>query len=107
MMRLGSTEIILIIVLALILFGGSRISGLGKALGKSIKEFRSEIKPDGVETVQDATDKEGSLKQAAQIRLSPISLPVKQILQNTNHDKNCYGKNCHGKNCRSKLFLGT
>jgi sec-independent protein translocase protein TatA len=45
-MRLGTTEIILIIVLALILFGGAKISGLGKALGKSIKDFRSEMKPD-------------------------------------------------------------
>jgi sec-independent protein translocase protein TatA len=45
-MRLGTTEIILIIVLALILFGGGKISGLGKALGKSIKDFRTEMKPD-------------------------------------------------------------
>jgi sec-independent protein translocase protein TatA len=45
-MRIGPTEIVLIIVLALILFGGSRIAGLGKALGKSIKDFRSEVKTD-------------------------------------------------------------
>jgi sec-independent protein translocase protein TatA len=45
-MRLGTTEIILIIVLALILFGGAKISGLGKALGKSIKDFRHEMKDD-------------------------------------------------------------
>ena len=32
-MRLGTTEIILIIVLALVLFGGSKLSGVGKALG--------------------------------------------------------------------------
>ena len=52
-MKLGTTEIILIIVLALILFGGTKIAGLGKALGKSIKEFRSEVKPDDA-TVADA-----------------------------------------------------
>jgi sec-independent protein translocase protein TatA len=45
-MRIGPTEIVLIIVLALILFGGSRIAGLGKALGKSIKDFRTEVKDD-------------------------------------------------------------
>jgi sec-independent protein translocase protein TatA len=45
-MRVGTTEIILIIVLALILFGGGKISGLGKALGKSIKDFRTEMKPE-------------------------------------------------------------
>ena len=43
-MRLGTTEILLIVVLALVLFGGSKLSGVGKALGKSIKEFKQEIK---------------------------------------------------------------
>ena len=33
-MRLGTTEILLLIVLAIILFGGSRIAGLGKARQK-------------------------------------------------------------------------
>ena len=45
-MRIGAMEIILIIVLALILFGGTKIAGLGKSLGKSIKEFRNEIRSD-------------------------------------------------------------
>ena len=43
-MRLGTTEIILIVVLALVLFGGSKLAGVGKALGKSIKDFKHEIK---------------------------------------------------------------
>ena len=45
-MRLGTTEIILIIVLALVLFGGGKLAGVGKALGKSIKDFKSEVKDD-------------------------------------------------------------
>jgi len=45
-MRIGAVEIILIIVLALVLFGGAKIAGLGKSLGRSIKEFRNEIKAD-------------------------------------------------------------
>ena len=43
-MRLGTTEILLIVVLALVLFGGSKLSGVGKALGKSIKEFKEEVR---------------------------------------------------------------
>lgn len=43
-MRLGTTEIILIVVLALVLFGGGKIAGLGKAVGQSIKDFKKEIK---------------------------------------------------------------
>lgn len=45
-MRLGTTEIILLIVLALLLFGGTKLAGLGKALGKSIKDFKDEVKTD-------------------------------------------------------------
>ena len=45
-MRLGTTEIILIIVLALVIFGGSKVAGLGGALGKSIKDFKSAVKED-------------------------------------------------------------
>lgn len=48
-MRLGTTEIILIVVLALVLFGGGKIAGVGKALGKSIKDFKNEVKDDKAE----------------------------------------------------------
>ncbi len=55
-MRLGTTEILLIIVLALVLFGGSKLSGVGKALGKSIKDFKSELKDDKPDDNQDKRD---------------------------------------------------
>ena len=45
-MRLGTMEIFLIVVLALVLFGGGKIAGLGKALGQSIREFKKEDKDD-------------------------------------------------------------
>ena len=43
-MRLGTMEILLIVVLALVLFGGNKLSGVGKALGQSIREFKKEVK---------------------------------------------------------------
>ena len=43
-MRIGTTEIILIIVLALVVFGGGKLAGVGKALGKSIRDFKNEVK---------------------------------------------------------------
>jgi len=45
-MRLGVTEIILILVLALVLFGGNKLAGVGKALGQSIRDFKKEVKSD-------------------------------------------------------------
>ena len=45
-MRIGTPEILLIVVWALVLFGGNKLAGVGKALGKSIREFKEEVKPD-------------------------------------------------------------
>ena len=45
-MRLGTMEILLILVLALVIFGGGKIAGVGKALGQSIREFKNEVKAD-------------------------------------------------------------
>ena len=45
-MKLGTMEILLIVVLALVLFGGSKLAGVGKALGQSIREFKKEVKDD-------------------------------------------------------------
>ena len=45
-MRIGVTEILLILALALVLFGGSKLSGVGKALGQSIREFKKEVSSD-------------------------------------------------------------
>ncbi|MBR2207671.1 MAG: twin-arginine translocase TatA/TatE family subunit [Synergistaceae bacterium] len=42
-MHLGITEILLLIFLALVLFGGNKLSGVGKALGRSIKDFKTEL----------------------------------------------------------------
>ena len=46
-MRIGSTELILILIIAIALFGTSRIAGIGKAMGKSIREFKEEVNADG------------------------------------------------------------
>ena len=45
-MRLGTMEILLLVVLALVLFGGGKLAGVGKALGQSIREFKNEVKAD-------------------------------------------------------------
>ncbi|MBS1647809.1 MAG: twin-arginine translocase TatA/TatE family subunit [Bacteroidetes bacterium] len=39
-MRLGTTEIILIIAVILLLFGGKKIPELMRGLGKGMKEFK-------------------------------------------------------------------
>ena len=45
-MRLGALEIVLILVVVLVLFGGNKLAGVGKALGQSIRDFKKELKKD-------------------------------------------------------------
>ena len=45
-MRLGITEILIILVIALVVFGGGKLAGVGKALGQSIRDFKKELKKD-------------------------------------------------------------
>ena len=39
----GGWEWIIILVIVIILFGGSRLAGVGAALGQSIREFRDAV----------------------------------------------------------------
>lgn len=57
-MRLGALEIVLILVLALVLFGGKKLSGVGKALGQSIKEFKKEMGSDNAESAAKTESKD-------------------------------------------------
>ena len=41
---LGPTELIVILVILLVLFGGAKLPGLAKGLGQSIKEFKKASK---------------------------------------------------------------
>jgi sec-independent protein translocase protein TatA len=44
----GWQELLIILVILALLFGASRVAGLGGALGKGIREFRKEAKGDEV-----------------------------------------------------------
>ena len=43
MFGMGSQELLLILVIVLVLFGGSKLPDLAKSLGKSMKEFKKGI----------------------------------------------------------------
>lgn len=65
-MRLGALEIVLILVLALVLFGGKKLSGVGKALGQSIREFKKEMGTDkGQQSAGDASEQTSTDKKEA------------------------------------------
>ncbi|SDT29103.1 Sec-independent protein translocase subunit TatA/TatB [Microlunatus soli] len=39
---IGPSELLIILAVVLVLFGGSRLAGLGKSAGRAIKEFKDE-----------------------------------------------------------------
>jgi sec-independent protein translocase protein TatA len=41
---LGAPELIIILIVVLLLFGGSRLAGLGKSSGRALREFKEETK---------------------------------------------------------------
>jgi sec-independent protein translocase protein TatA len=45
-MNLGVPELLIILVIVVLLFGASRISGVASALGGSIREFKKAVRDD-------------------------------------------------------------
>ena len=54
---LGVPELLIILAVVLLLFGGARLAGIGKSTGRAIKEFKEETKglkeSDGTTTAPD------------------------------------------------------
>jgi sec-independent protein translocase protein TatA len=46
----GVPELLIILLIVIVLFGASRLAGVGAALGKSVSEFRRGVKDDNVPT---------------------------------------------------------
>ncbi len=42
--KIGGMELLVIVVIALLIFGPSKLSDLGKGLGEGIKNFKSAVK---------------------------------------------------------------
>jgi len=57
MFGLGTTELVIILVVVLVLFGPKRLPQMGKALGETIKQLRSSAKGDD-EPASDTETKE-------------------------------------------------
>ena len=58
-MNLGAPELIIILVVVLLLFGGAKLPKLARSLGEAQKEFRDGMK-DSSEPSKDATDEKKS-----------------------------------------------
>lgn len=59
-MSFGPVEAIVIVVIVLVIFGAGRLTGVGKALGQGLREFRQEagVKPEEDENTDKSSDGE-------------------------------------------------
>ena len=46
MAGIGWQELVIVLVIIVVLFGGARLAGLGKASGQAIREFKDELSGD-------------------------------------------------------------
>jgi len=60
---LGMPELVIILVILLVLFGGSKLPGLAKGLGQSIKEFKKSSKDEDDVVVEPEAAKPTEVKK--------------------------------------------
>ncbi|MDK2822920.1 MAG: sec-independent protein translocase protein TatA [Clostridia bacterium] len=58
--NIGMPELILILALALIIFGPGKLPEVGRAMGKSIKEFKGAMSSAQKEITEEADDKDNN-----------------------------------------------
>ncbi|ATC66167.1 twin-arginine translocase TatA/TatE family subunit [Nibricoccus aquaticus] len=61
-MGMGSTELIVLLLIVLLLFGGAKLPSLARGLGQSIKEFKKASKGEDEEPAAQSTATETSKK---------------------------------------------
>jgi sec-independent protein translocase protein TatA len=52
MPNIGPMEIVVVLIIALVVFGPKRLPELGKSLGKGIQEFKGTISSDKTEAIE-------------------------------------------------------
>lgn len=66
MFGLGATELIIILVIVLVLFGGSKLPEIGRGIGEAIKNFKKATsdKPEIDVTPKDKSGDQGTNKES-------------------------------------------
>ena len=57
MFGLGAPELLLILVIALVVFGPGKLPTIGRALGKSLREFKEAVNTDETKQIEEKTEK--------------------------------------------------
>jgi len=81
MFGLGWPELIIILAILLLLFGGSRLKGLAKGLGESVREFK---KATSEQPEKEKEEKDGIIEAAKKMGIRTEDKDTAQILKEMN-----------------------
>lgn len=70
MYSIGIPELVLILVIALVVFGPGKLPEIGKVVGKSLREFRSASTEDNTKTIDAKNEDEKKIKSEVAIYVS-------------------------------------
>ena len=78
---IGPTELIIVLVIVLVIFGPKRLPGLGRSLGSGMKEFRDSISGKGSDKDFDDDEDDSDTRRQASAALGrpddePAAAPV-------------------------------
>ncbi|MAT07707.1 MAG: twin-arginine translocase TatA/TatE family subunit [Dehalococcoidia bacterium] len=62
--RLGPTELIIILVIVLLIFGAGKMPQIGGAMGKTIRNFRSGVKSLNDDSIASLSEKEQDVSKS-------------------------------------------
>jgi len=67
-MRVGPMELVIILVIALIIFGPGKLPEVGRAIGKGMRDFKEALSGGGAETASSQPSRAAATRPAAPIR---------------------------------------
>ena len=73
---IGPTELIIVLVIVLVIFGPKRLPGLGRSLGSGMKEFRDSVTGKSSDNDLDEDDDEGRQQANAALGRAEDAPPV-------------------------------
>lgn len=78
-MPIGPTELIIVLVIILVIFGPKRLPQLGRSLGGGMREFKNSITSKADEDDADEPGEAASLLAAAEEPVTPAPTPAETV----------------------------
>jgi len=85
---IGPTELIIVLVIVLVIFGPKRLPGLGKSLGSGMKEFRDSVTGKADRDIDEDDDESRDAANAALGRAEETPPVDGEVVSDREHTRN-------------------